>query len=114
VIVLPFAVADFRAGSVADRPGDWGARFDAQVAAVGAAGDLVLLGAAPDGGTSAAYARTNEAIVARAIALAADAGDEAVAVAVWEGAERPGHDMTAHFVRTARARGLPVDEVSTR
>ena len=42
-VVIPFDRERFRAGSVVDRPGDWGGLYDSILDAVGAQGDLVVL-----------------------------------------------------------------------
>lgn len=69
-LVLPFAPETFRAASVTDRsdPEHWGARFDRAVARARAAGDLLDLDCAVQGGP--AYAAATEAIVVEAAALA--------------------------------------------
>lgn len=109
-VVLPFGPALFRETSVTDRPGDWRADYDRIIDEVDAAGCLVELGMSPDGDET--YLRTNEAIIEKAAALAGDGGSARVCL-VWEGDPRGDDDITYHFLKTARARGLPVEEVPT-
>jgi hypothetical protein len=110
VVVLPFAPGDFRRASVADRPGDWGTRFDAVLAEVVRRGDLVVFsGGAP--GTEACAA-ANEAILERALALGG-APTRVRAVVVWNGHTRGGGDLTGAFLEQARARGIACEEVLT-
>jgi len=110
-IVLPFDKDRFRATSVADRPGEWGELFDRACAEAEAAGDLVVLGL--DGSEAAAYARTTAVILDEGEALAAAAGADRVAIAVWEGPRPDGDDFTKQFVDEATARGWRLAEIST-
>jgi hypothetical protein len=113
-IVLPFAAARFRETSVIDRPGDWGPIFDRQIAAVAAAGDLIVLEVGGD--DDAAYAAANKAIVREAVALARSAtggkDNHLIAMLVWEGAARPG-DATADFAALAADAGFKVQSIPT-
>lgn len=109
-IVLPFEPSKFRITSVADRPGDWGARFDAAVAGLSPA-DLIILSSAA-GDDDDAYARTNHAILDAAARLAgADTAMEALVV--WNGASRGAGDLTLAFAREAESRSLRVNEILT-
>jgi hypothetical protein len=109
-IVLPFAAERFRTTSVVDRPGGWGPLFDRLVAAAQAAGELEIVGA--DEG-DAAYARANEAILDRATALGAAAGEPVEAVVVWDGPLTGRPDHTQEFATSASRRGLPVRAVAS-
>ena len=121
-IVLPFDPQRFRASSVTDRPGNWGPVFDRMIAAVAAAGDLVVLDTADDGEQS--YAEANEAILSEAQALA-EGRDLArsrapgsrpravLAVLAWDGHSRGDDDLTAIFAAAARRRGITLREVAT-
>jgi hypothetical protein len=109
-IILPFDVGRFRAVSVVDRPGDWGPLFDAVIASVAAAGDLVVL----DGGEGdAAYDRVNRAMLAEGEARAAG-GLAKVALVAWDGVPRGPDDLTDHFRADAIAAGWRVEDVPTR
>ena len=110
-VVVPYAPARFRETSVVDRPGDWGARFDAIIEVVEANGDLVVLGYAE--GEETAYVPTNEAILEQATLLASQLQQSVEAVVVWEGAARGEDDVTAAFVQAAQRRGIPVSYVVT-
>lgn len=123
-MLLPFVPARFRATSVADRAGDWGARFDRVCREVERAGDLVVHPAPrTDEAEDAAYLRVVRAILDEALALAAvelaatgqpaSPASDVVAVAIWDGASRGAEDMTAAFIAAARARGIAVEHVLT-
>ena len=110
-VLLPSPPSTFREGSVTDRPGDWGGRFDRLMADIAAAGDLVVssqpLVSEPD------YFRGNIDILDEAARLAAEGGLPVEAVVVWNGVARGGDDVTAHFRAEALRRTLPVTEVLT-
>lgn len=110
-VVLPFDRERFRATSVTDRPGDWGPVYDAILAELAPAGDVVTLPGSGEG--AEAYRAANEAILTEAVAMARQSGTRALAVLVWEGAPRGGDDVTAAFGEEARTRGLRVVEVTT-
>jgi hypothetical protein len=118
-MVLPFESERFRAGSVADRPGDWGSLFDRVAAEVAADGGLVVLGEESE--PNAAYAAANFAILDEAQRLASEhlgaerpgPRAEVLAVTVWDGRSRGPGDLTAAFANAARARNLPVTQVPT-
>ena len=83
-IVLPFAVDQFRASSVVDRPGNWGPIYDRQVRIATDAGRLIVHDHPP--GDDATYVRANEDILDAAVRLAG--GHELRAVIAWEGKAR--------------------------
>jgi len=113
--VLPFAADRFLVSSVTDRPGNWEAVFNRQVAAAAAVGDLVVL----DGkdADERAYAAANDAIIEEAQALAratkAEPARRLIALLVWEGQARPGSDATDQFGALAKAAGFKVESVLT-
>lgn len=109
-IVLPFGVAEFRSSSVTDRPGDWGARYDAVVNDLKAVGDLIILRPKED---KSAYAEVNHRIIAEAQALASQLQHPVTAVRIWEGQSRGEDDITEEFGDYALKAGIPVMEVLT-
>ena len=113
-IVLPFPRDEFRAGSVIDRPGDWGPLYDRIVDEVQARGDLVLLEPAndPDEG----YWIATKAILDEAQQLAQDSGegrDQVTAFAVYDLVPRGEDDLTVKFADEAKRRGLRVVNIAT-
>jgi hypothetical protein len=110
-IVLPFARALFRETSVADRPGDWGERYDRALNEVERQRDLVILGY--EQSDPAAFARTNAAIVDEALRIARQEGKLAQALVVWDGKSRGSADLTAQFLDEARGKGMPILEIRT-
>ena len=110
-VILPFDPVRFRAGSVTDRPGDWGPLFDRVIGELKAAGTLAVIGANPE--SASAYAVVNSRILDQAQAAAAAAGEPVVAVLVWEGESRGDGDLTEAFGDEAQRRGLPVVHVRT-
>lgn len=112
-IILSFEPERFRIASVTDRPGDWGALYDQIISEVKTVGDLVLLNEEKD--DDATFIRTNGVILDEAQKLAQEADAETVlAVLVWEGKSRGAGDITAAFANEARARSIPVTEITTR
>jgi hypothetical protein len=115
-VVLPFTREHFRETSVVDRPGDWGARFDAICDEVSEQGDLVILGCADD--DDSAYSAASTAILNEAMRLQPSdkIRDEhaILAVIVWEGASRGDDDETAAFATQAGIRGFAVEELLTK
>lgn len=112
-IVLPFDAIRFRNSSVVDRPGRWGALFDA---AIHSCNDVIVLaGNAADDDT--AYAAATERIVQEAEQIACvhgvQHGEPPIAVVVWDGSARGDDDATAQFAGLARAHAWPVYEVNT-
>jgi hypothetical protein len=109
-VVLPFDIDRFRQESVIDRPGNWGPVFDAQIAEIKAAGDLIVLDA-PVG--DEAYALANVTILNEGEMLAATAAAEKVAMVAWDGSLRGPDDITAHFRIEALSRGWTVQDIPT-
>jgi hypothetical protein len=110
-IVLPFGRATFRASSVTDRPGDWGAQFDAVVTEVSANGDLVELALDPD--ADATYLRANHEIFRDADILARASGDACRALVIWNGATRGSGDVTEAFLQESVRRGWSPEIIDT-
>lgn len=99
-IVLPVPPTRFRETSVVDRPGDWGATFDAALDYARGHGEVLVLGSRED---DEAYAAVNEALFETSARL--DSG-HVDAVVVYEGRSRGEGDLTEHFAERALARGL--------
>jgi hypothetical protein len=111
-IVLPFPPGRFRETSVINRPGDWGSVYDRLIAAALQDGDLIVL---RHHESDEAYSAANEVIVREAEALAwkGAALRRALAVVVWEGAERAGSDATEGFRAIAASAGFEERSVLT-
>jgi len=103
-IVLPFPAAEFRAGSVVDRPGDWGPLFDRLVSEAEEAGDLEVLGLPK--ASAHPYERTNAA-------LGREAREQVGALVVWDGPLVGRTDYTLDFVEAAEHRGIPVRTIGS-
>lgn len=114
-IILPFAPERFRAGSVTDRPGDFGPIFDRLVAAARGTGDLVVMDVR-GGSEDDAYAAATVTIIneAQMLARASDTPCRLVALLVWEGSARSGLDATGEFQQRALAAGFLERSVLTR
>jgi hypothetical protein len=110
-VVLPFEHRTFRVTSVADRPGDWGPRFDAVIRDVDARKDLLEL--ALDSKDPAAYRQANLEIFRQSEALARASGDRCHALVAWDGAPRGPGDVTHAFLNEARRREWPIAEIDT-
>jgi hypothetical protein len=110
-IVLPYPKDRFRATSVTDRPGDWGALFDDAIARAEAAGALLELNL-PEA-DEASFLAGNRAILDRASALARAAAEPVEAVLVWNGQSRDELDVTAAFGEEAKSLGIPLSEILT-
>jgi hypothetical protein len=116
-VILPFPRDEFRAGSVTDRPGDWGAMFDRVCGDVEAHGDLVIMGATGD--PDAAYALASHRILDEAMQLAKDGasrsrvGGGVVAIVVWDQVSRGPDDLTVDFANQAVAHKVPVVSIPT-
>jgi hypothetical protein len=110
-IVLPYAATLFRASSVADRGGDWGERYDAVLAAVSGAGDLIEY--AHDPQDEQTWFKGNRDILEQAQRLAEQLLQDAAALVVWDGESRGADDVTAHFLREAEQCGFGVAQLST-
>lgn len=109
-VVLPYAKDLFRKSSVADRPGDWGARYDRILAEVEASGDLVVNNYAE---VEETYFAANHDILDTAEEFAESRKQELAALVVWNGVSRGEDDVTAHFLEEAKGRGLRVGEIPT-
>jgi hypothetical protein len=107
-IVLPFSPVAFRKVSVADRPGDWGPRFDRLIARARADNMLIELGLSLD--DPDAFSRANMEILSRAAAIPSR---EHLAVIVWDGEKVGEADITGHIRDLAQTRGFRILEVST-
>jgi hypothetical protein len=115
-VVLPFEQDQFRATSVADRPGEWGTLFDRIIREIQAQDKFVIL--SEDGEDNSLFATTNKVILDEALLLARDKSHEqpeklVEAVLVWDGLPRSEGDFTAHFAGEALARGLAITEIAT-
>jgi hypothetical protein len=110
-IILPFAKERFRATSVVDRPGTWGALFDKFIERAERAGKLAVLNLQES--NDASYLAVNEAILTHARALAHSQAQPIEAALVWDGKSRDGMDITAAFASSAKSLGIPVREIST-
>jgi Ni,Fe-hydrogenase III large subunit len=110
-VILPYDRVTFRRTSVTDRPGDWGKRYDAVVAEVSAAGNLVELTLDP--ATSGTYQHANAEIFNQAERLARAAGEHTSALVIWDGKTRGAGDVTEWFLKEARRREWPTTEILT-
>jgi hypothetical protein len=110
-IVLPYSVPVFRERSVVDRGGGlpWGEIFDAVVGRANEHGQLIVLDLNP--ADPGAFQKTNTAILDRAEAIASAANAKVEALAVWDGKADDGIDVTSHFVDEAKARRFPVKRI---
>lgn len=106
-IVLPYEISRFRATSVVDRPGNWGAIFDRVIAEVSAECGTVVLTSRGRRAFSDATARI--VLDAEEAARIHGATVEAVLVG-WSGSSRRG-SHTAALRRFAVGRGWPVHEI---
>jgi hypothetical protein len=111
-IVLPFDPARFRATSVIDRPGDWGARYDRAIDLARKGGRLEIVSAAADRSDDEAYAAASDRILQRALELGGSPAG-VVAVAVWEGRPRSDRDFTWRLLREAARMSVAFESVST-
>lgn len=110
-IILPFAAADFRQTSVADRGGDWGRRFDQELAQLpDTEAPICLNDSRRD---NEAYKATNVEILKHARQLASTQGTSVKALIVWNGASRQTEDNTKEFANAARNAGVEVSEILT-
>jgi hypothetical protein len=108
-VILPLARDRFRETSVADRPGDWGSRYDLILNEMKDDGEkVVLLGLAEN---STTWTAANEHILMEAEAMAHELGTGVRALVVWEGKPRSDDDVTAHFKTEAERRDIPVTEI---
>lgn len=123
-MILPSEPEKFRAGSVTDRPGDWGEMFDRIHRELLESGDVVVMQS--DAKNDELYLEANRKILDEAAALAAAKADESktsappenqpdkvLAVIVWEGASRGEDDITADFANQGKRRGFETVEILT-
>jgi hypothetical protein len=125
-VILPFTPEVFRAKSVADQGERWGRRFDATLRGIKPAGDLIIHPAPIENEPEEqAYLRSVRAVLDESLALAsqelADEGiqdvlpsSRVVAAVVWNGVSSGKNDMSAAFISEASARGITVEQISTR
>ena len=120
-ITLSSAPEEFRAGSVADRPGDWGKIFDEVYEELEAMGNVVVMDSKLKG--DELYLETNNTILNQAVSLAKeiykspenfDPIKNVLAVIIWEGASRGEDDVTADFADKAKKMNLKLNEVLTK
>jgi hypothetical protein len=109
-VVLPYDKETFRQSSVADRPGNWGERYDRIIAEVARSGDLVEDGYENE---EESYFAANHDILDQAEELAEELGQQLTALVVWNGVSRGESDVTGHFLEEAKQRGLKVAEIIT-
>ena len=109
-IVLPYDRKKFRATSVTDRPGEWGALYDEVLNEVEKDRDLLVIQPTSE---DAAYAETNHVIVDEALSLGLELQQSVTAVLVWDGESRGEGDLTNEFGVYARNKGVPVADVMT-
>jgi hypothetical protein len=110
-IVLPFEREKFRATSVTDRPGEWGALYDGALNEVEQNGDLFVIQST--GNDDEAYTEASHAIVDEALLLGMQLQQPAIAVLVWEGQSRGAGDLTEEFGVFARSKGVTVRSILT-
>jgi hypothetical protein len=110
-IVLPCTRDVFRRTSVADRPGDWGQRYDRIIEEVDRQGDLLELDHCSE--DDRAYAAANRAVLNEAVQIANAQSEPVNAVLVWDRKAKSSRDYTQLFATDARALGLKVDEIPT-
>jgi hypothetical protein len=110
-VVLPFNRNRFRETSVADRPGDWGNRYDSILNAMEQQGEKIVDLMLAEG--SDAWTATNDHILTEAILRASVLGTKVQALIVWDGKSRGEDDVTAHFKKAAELQSIPLLEIIT-
>lgn len=105
-VLLPSSPEDFRASSVTDRPGDWGAIYDEILKSSQV--EVLELPSGQEG-----YLAINRRLLDKGQALASQSGTSMAALVIWNQESRGDDDVTAHFLREARQRTIPVSEIST-
>ncbi|PWB90469.1 hypothetical protein C5688_10750 [Methylocystis sp. MitZ-2018] len=112
-IVIPYVRDAFKQSSVIDRPAReiWEPLFDDAIGRAAAHGALTNLALKPDDPN--AYQAANRAIFDIARRMASERGARPVAIIVWEGAPRPGDDLTARFRQMAEEAGFETKTVPT-
>jgi hypothetical protein len=111
-IVLPFERKKFRATSVTDRPGEWGALYDKVLSEVEKNADLLVIQSKEE--DDEAYAEASHVIVDEALSLGVQLQLPAIAVLVWEGKSRGAGDLTEEFGTFAQNKGVAVTNIMTR
>lgn len=111
-IVLPFPAAVFYRTSVGDRPGGWKTLYEDLITDARRRDDLVELGLS-ESQSEHAYAEATQRIVDEAVLLAGELSAKALALAVWEGARRPGTDATQDFLERSSRAGMTTHSVMT-
>lgn len=109
-IVLSGTREDFRASSVADRPGGWELLYDRILDTAVSEGGIKVLQLKPG---LQGYLGANLEIIKLAEGVASQRGTHVLALAVWNRQSRGAEDVTEHFLSTARSKGHPVIELST-
>jgi hypothetical protein len=105
-IVLPYSVADFRASSVTDRPGDWGPLFDDLIDYSAAQGGLIVLN------ESVASPRAYELATRTILREASETPSQTkIAMLVWNGARATSGDLTSLMARHAARAGFQVRDI---
>jgi hypothetical protein len=125
-VILPYTPMVFRAKSVADQGESWGRRFDAIRREIEPTGDFIIQ-PPPRRNESEqhAFLRSVRAVLDESLALAGEelAGEGiqdvppssgVVAVVVWDGVSYGKKDVSAAFISEAIARGIRVEQISTR
>jgi len=105
-ILLPSPPEEFRKSSVTDRPGDWGTIYDDVLR-----DSSVEVHEVPSG--QEGYLEVNNRLLDKAQALADELGTSVAALVIWNLESRGDDDVTAHFLREAGQRNLPLSEIST-
>ena len=105
-VLLGAEPAEFRQTSVTDRPGNWGELFDQAMKTA-----TVEVLKVPEG--QEGYLETNLKLLERAGAVAKEDGTSVVALVIWNEQSRGPDDVTDHFLQQAKARKVPVTEIST-
>ena len=105
-ILLPTEPETFRVSSVTDRPGNWGEIYSKALRK-----STVEVLNLPEG--QAGYLETNLKLLDRAQSLANEEHTAVHALVVWNQESRGRDDVTAHFLKQAELRKMPVLEIST-
>ncbi len=105
-VLLPSSPEEFRKSSVTDRPGAWGAIYDDILHHSSV--EVLEVPAGHEG-----YVEVNRRLMDKAQALAGDLGTTIAVLVIWNGESRGEDDVTAHFLREANERYLPVTEIVT-
>lgn len=113
-MILPFDAVMFRASSVADRPGDWGEKFDAIHDELKKASNIVVLDY--DSNDDNVYEKANYDILDIADELLQITGNiseqKKVAIIIWEGTPKNSDDTTDHFRIEALERDYIIKEIN--